>query len=349
MKMDGSSLDGKTVLVTGAAGFIGYHLAKELLASGVRVVGYDNVNDYYDVGLKNERLRLLEQAACTCGEFIFIRGDLADRPLLSSVFVQYHPQIVVSLAAQVGVRYSIENPDAYMNSNVMGFYNLLETCRHEKEGGGALEHLVYASSSSVYGSNEKVPYSVRDRVDTPVSLYAATKKSDELMAHVYSHLFGIPATGLRFFTVYGPFGRPDMAYFRFTDRLVRGERIQLYNNGDMYRDFTYVDDIVKGIVAVMQRPPRQNGQGVRCRIYNIGNSRPESLLHFVDVLEQCLLKEGLIDRPGTREFLPMQPGDVYRTYADVGELERDFGFKPATSLEDGLARYAGWYRGYYGR
>ena len=269
--------------------------------------------------------------------------------------MNYQPNIVVNLAAQAGVRYSIDNPDAYIESNLIGFYNILEACRHSYDAANAdadaaypgVEHLVYASSSSVYGSNEKVPYSTEDRVDNPVSLYAATKKSNELMAHAYSKLYGIPSTGLRFFTVYGPAGRPDMAYFKFTNKIVKGEKIQIYNYGDMKRDFTYIDDIVTGVRKVMERPPAENAQGVRYKVYNIGNHRPEDLLHFVEVLEQCLLEEGIIEKAAEKEFLPMQPGDVYQTYADTEELVRDFGFCPDTALEDGLRQFARWYKEYY--
>ena len=335
------NLNGKTILVTGAAGFIGSYLCKKLLDSikDVFVIGLDCITDYYDVSLKEERLSML----ASYGErFVFVKADISDAVVLQEIFKNYSPSVVVNLAAQAGVRYSITNPDAYIKSNIIGFYNIIEACRHNP-----VEHLVFASSSSVYGSNKKVPYSTDDKVDNPVSLYAATKKSNELIAHAYSKLYKIPCTGLRFFTVYGPMGRPDMAYFKFTDKLVKGEPIQIYNNGDMYRDFTYIDDIVTGIVNVMQKSPSETEDGAPYKIYNIGNNKPESLLHFVEILEQCLMKEGIIKEPGKKEFLPMQPGDVYQTYADVSDLERDFGFKPATSLEKGLSDFAGWYKKFY--
>ena len=336
----------KTILITGAAGFIGAFLAKALLEnnSGTKIIGYDNLNDYYDIKLKEERLRMLSAFE----NFVFVKGDLADRERLEEVFQKYHPNIVVNLAAQAGVRYSITNPEAYLESNFIGFFNILECCRHsnddEKEG---VEHLVYASSSSVYGLNKKVPYSTEDKVDNPVSLYAATKKSNELMAHAYSKLYGIPCTGLRFFTVYGPMGRPDMAYFGFTDKIVNGKKIQIFNHGDMYRDFTYIDDIVTGVINVMKKIPEANEDGVQYKVYNIGNNKPESLMHFVETLERCLMKEGIIKKPAEKEFLPMQPGDVYQTYADVSELEKDFGFKPSTKLEDGLTEFVKWYKHFY--
>ncbi|MBP3367050.1 MAG: GDP-mannose 4,6-dehydratase [Treponema sp.] len=335
------SLSNKTILVTGAAGFIGSFLAKHILdtVKDARVVGADCMTDYYDTSLKEERLRMLSEYG---SRFAFRRLDIADKVALNALFSEFKPSIVVNLAAQAGVRYSITNPESYIRSNIVGFFNILEACRHNP-----VEHLVFASSSSVYGTNRKVPYSTDDKVDNPVSLYAATKKSDELMAHAYCKLYQIPATGLRFFTVYGPAGRPDMAYFKFTDKLVRGEPIQIYNNGDMYRDFTYIDDIVTGITDVMQRTPDETEDGAPYKIYNIGNSRPESLMRFVETLEQCLIKEGIISAPGKKELLPMQPGDVYQTFADVSELERDFGFKPSTPLETGLARFASWYREFY--
>ena len=337
------SLENKTVLVTGAAGFIGSYLCKKLLASaeGVRVVGVDCLTDYYDVSLKHERLAMLQSFG---QRFFFVKGDIADWQFMDSLFAEHPFAVVVNLAAQAGVRYSIDNPGAYIHANVEGFFAVLECCRRHP-----VEHLVFASSSSVYGSNKKVPYSTDDKVDNPVSLYAATKKSNELFAHAYAKLYGIPCTGLRFFTVYGPMGRPDMAYFKFTDRLVKGEPIRIYNNGDMYRDFTYIDDIVEGIAAVMQKTPDLTEDGAPYKIYNIGNSRPESLLRFVETLERCLMAEGVISEPGKKELLPMQPGDVYQTYADVAELERDFGFKPSTPLETGLSRFAAWYRKRYGR
>lgn len=331
------------ILITGAAGFIGFFLAKRLLEEGFFVVGIDNMNAYYDVGLKEERLsELLGQEA-----FRFERADIADAGAVREIFQRVRPRIVVNLAAQAGVRYSITNPDSYITSNIVGFYNILEACRHSCDGAAKVEHLIYASSSSVYGQNRKVPYSTQDRVDNPVSLYAATKKSNELMAHAYSKLYDIPVTGLRFFTVYGPLGRPDMAYFGFTQKMVRQEPIQLFNYGDMYRDFTYIDDIVTGIRKVMENAPGPNGDGVRYRLYNIGSSSPVNLLHFVEVLEKCLMKAGVIDRPAQKEYLPMQPGDVYQTFADVTDLERDFGFCPSTPLEKGLEQFAEWYAAYY--
>lgn len=334
------SLENKTVFVTGAAGFIGSFLCRNLLENvpDVKIVGIDCITDYYDISLKNERLEMLSALK---KDFTFIKGDIADKPLLDSLFEKYKPTVVVNLAAQAGVRYSIDNPDAYIHSNMIGFYNILECCRHNP-----VEHLVFASSSSVYGSNKKVPYSTEDKVDNPVSLYAATKKSNELFAHAYSKLYKIPCTGLRFFTVYGPMGRPDMAYFKFTNKLVKGEPIQIYNNGDMYRDFTYVDDIVKGVRAVMQKSPEPTEDGAFYKIYNIGNSKPESLMRFVEILENCLIKEDIISSPGKKELLPMQPGDVYQTFADVTDLEKDFGFKPSTSLEQGLGAFAKWYKNY---
>lgn len=336
----------QTILITGAAGFIGSFLAKRVLeqSQDVKVVGYDNMNNYYDVRLKEERLQMLSGFE----NFIFIKGDLADKECLEKVFQTYKPQIVVNLAAQAGVRYSITNPEAYLESNLIGFFNILECCRHSYDNGAeGVKHLVYASSSSVYGLNKKVPYSTEDKVDNPVSLYAATKKSNELMAHAYSKLYGIPSTGLRFFTVYGPMGRPDMAYFGFTNKIVKGEKIQIFNHGDMYRDFTYIDDIVTGVINVMNKAPEKKKEGVRYKVYNIGNSKPESLMYFVETLEKCLMKEGVITSPAEKEFLPMQLGDVYQTYADVSDLEKDFGFKPSTKLEDGLSEFAKWYKQFY--
>ena len=333
-------LNGKTVLVTGAAGFIGSFLSERLLSDfeDIRVIGFDSVNDYYDIRLKESRLEKLQKHE----NFTFIKANLADKDKVNEVFCKYSPQIVVNLAAQAGVRYSITNPDAYIESNIIGFYNILEACRHSYDDGATpVEHLVYASSSSVYGNQQKTPFSTTDNVDHPISLYAATKKSDELMAYTYSHLYGIPATGLRFFTVYGPFGRPDMAYFKFTNKIRRGEAIQIYNNGDMYRDFTYVDDIVTGIEHMLCNPPKANEFGDRYKVYNIGNNKPEKLMHFIEVLEQA------IGKTAKKEFLPMQPGDVYQTYADVSELERDFDFKPATTIEEGLGKFAAWYKDYY--
>lgn len=332
------------VLITGAAGFIGYYLAKRLLNEKITVIGIDNLNDYYDVNLKNIRLELLKEYE----NFEFCKADISDAVRVKEIFERTCPDVVVNLAAQAGVRYSITNPDDYISSNIIGFYNILEACRHSyDEGKKGVEHLVFASSSSVYGANQKVPYSIDDKVDNPVSLYAATKKSNELMAHAYSKLYGIPCTGLRFFTVYGPMGRPDMAYFGFTDKMVKGKSIQIFNNGDMYRDFTYIDDIVTGITDVMKKTPEETECGAKYKVYNIGNNQPESLMYFVETLEKCLMKAGVIEQPAKKEFLPMQPGDVYQTYADVSELIHDFGFKPDTSLEQGLQRFADWYAEYY--
>lgn len=341
--MQNISLQNKTILVTGAAGFIGSYLSKKILESfdGAKVVGIDSITDYYDVNLKYERLKMLSSFG---DRFVFEKGDIADKSTVEKLFTEHKPTLVVNLAAQAGVRYSITNPDAYIHSNIIGFYNILESCRHH-----SVEHLVYASSSSVYGSNKKVPYSTTDKVDNPVSLYAATKKSNELFAHAYCKLYGIKATGLRFFTVYGPMGRPDMAYFKFTNKLVKGEPIQIYNNGDMYRDFTYIDDIVTGIVNVMQKTPELTEDGAAYKVYNIGNNKPSSLMNFVEILEKCLMDEGIIKEPGKKELLPMQPGDVYQTYADISDLEKDFGFKPSTTLETGLANFAKWYKTYYNK
>ena len=339
----------KIVLVTGASGFIGSNLAKRILTSepDTKVVGLDNMNDYYDVRIKEARLAELQRFE----NYTFIKGNLADKDLINSIFEQYHPNIVVNLGAQAGVRYSITNPDAYIESNMIGFYNILEACRHYP-----VEHLVYASSSSVYGSNKKVPYSTDDKVDNPVSLYAATKKSNELMAHAYSKLYNIPSTGLRFFTVYGPAGRPDMAYFGFTNKLVNGETIKIFNYGNCKRDFTYVDDIVEGVVRVMKRPPeKKNGEdGLPIppyAIYNIGNSNPENLLDFVQILSEELVRAGVLpsdyDFEAHKELVAMQPGDVPVTYADTSALERDFGFKPHTPLREGLRKFAEWYKEFY--
>ncbi|RGG49858.1 MULTISPECIES: NAD-dependent epimerase [unclassified Roseburia] len=325
-------LKGKIILVTGGAGFIGYHLSKQLLEYDCTVIGYDNLNDYYEVQLKYDRLKDLEGRE----GYTFIKGDLADKETLGKLFQEYSFDIVVNLGAQAGVRYSIDNPDAYISSNMIGFYNILECCRHYP-----VEHLVYASSSSVYGANKKVPFSVEDKVDYPVSLYAATKKSNELMAHCYSKLYGIPATGLRFFTVYGPFGRPDMAYFKFAKKIMAGETIQIYNNGDMMRDFTYIDDIVKGITNILPNPPAEIGTGARYKVYNIGNNKPEKLMDYIETLEKHLGREA------KKEFLPMQPGDVYQTYADVSDLMHDFDFKPSTSIDEGLGKFVTWFKEYY--
>ncbi|MBQ5999378.1 MAG: GDP-mannose 4,6-dehydratase [Treponema sp.] len=334
-------LSKKTILVTGAAGFIGSYLSKKLLETidSVKIIGIDCITDYYDTSLKDERLKMLSTFE---DRFEFIKEDISNMSAMQKIFAKYKPQIVVNLAAQAGVRYSITNPDAYIKSNIIGFYNILECCRHNP-----VEHLVFASSSSVYGSNKKVPYSTEDKVDNPVSLYAATKKSNELFAHAYCKLYKIPATGLRFFTVYGPIGRPDMAYFKFTNKLVKNEPIEIYNMGDMYRDFTYIDDIVTGIVSVMQKTPDETEDGAPYKIYNIGNNKPESLMRFVEILENCLIKEGIISEPGKKVLLPMQPGDVYQTYADVNDLQKDFNFKPSTPLEKGLENFAKWYKSYY--
>ncbi len=344
-------LDGARILVTGCAGFIGAALTERLVSeTSARVTGLDNMNDYYDVGIKEYRLSKIGKAALE-GSWEFVRGDIADRELVSSLFDGYRFDIVVNLAAQAGVRYSIDHPDVYMSSNVTGFYNILEACRSHP-----VKHLVFASSSSVYGSNAKIPYSTDDKTDTPVSLYAATKKSNELMSHAYAKLYDIPSTGLRFFTVYGPAGRPDMAYFSFTDKLIRGEKIKIFNYGNCRRDFTYVDDIVEGIVRVMERAPEkmtgEDGLPVPpYRIYNIGNSSPENLLDFVTVLGEELVRAGVLpddfDVDSRRELVPMQPGDVAVTYADTAPLERDFGFRPSTPLREGLRRFAEWYRDYY--
>lgn len=348
-------LDGKTVFVTGAAGFIGSNLAKRLLQCklNIRVVGVDNMNDYYDVRLKEERLKELSDYP----SFVFIKGDISEKATVDGIFNDYKPQIVVNLAAQAGVRYSISHPDAYISSNIIGFYNILEACRHSYDNGQLdVEHLIYASSSSVYGSNRKVPYSTEDKVDNPVSLYAATKKSNELMAHAYSKLYNIPSTGLRFFTVYGPAGRPDMAYFGFTDKLVKGETIKIFNYGNCKRDFTYIDDIVEGIVRVMRHAPERvtGADGLPVppyKVYNIGNSHPESLLDFVTILQEELVRAGVLppdyDFDAHKEFVPMQPGDVPVTFADTTPLEEDFGFKPSTPLREGLRRFAEWYGNFY--
>ena len=352
--MEKINLNGKTIFVTGAAGFIGSNLVKRLFkdVKDATIIGIDNMNDYYDVALKDFRLSVIsseaEKSQC---DYQFIKGDIADKAMIDSIFDKYRPQIVVNLAAQAGVRYSITNPDAYIQSNLIGFYNILEACRH-----WPVEHLVYASSSSVYGTNKKVPYSTDDKVDNPVSLYAATKKSNELMAHAYSKLYNIPSTGLRFFTVYGPAGRPDMAYFGFTNKLRKGETIQIFNFGNCMRDFTFVDDIVEGVVRIMQGAPekKQGDDGLPLppyAVYNIGNNQPENLLNFVDILQQELIRGRVLpadyDFEAHKQLVPMQPGDVPTTYADTSALERDFGFKPSTSLRDGLRAFAEWYADFY--
>ena len=345
-----TNFDGKTILITGAAGFIGAYLSKRVCEgnSNAKIIGFDSVNDYYDTSLKEYRLKQLESLP----NFEFVRGNLADKETVNAVFEKYHPEIVVNLAAQAGVRYSIENPDAYIESNLIGFYNILEACRHYP-----VEHLVYASSSSVYGGNKKVPFSVDDKVDNPVSLYAATKKSNELLAHAYSKLYNIPSTGLRFFTVYGPAGRPDMAYFGFTNKLIKGEKIQIYNFGNCKRDFTYIDDIVEGVIRVMGKAPEkiQGEDGLPLppyKVYNIGNSNPENLMDFVQILSEELVRARVLpedyDFEAHKELVPMQPGDVPITYADTTALFEDFGFKPATPLREGLRKFAEWYKEYYG-
>ena len=349
-------LKAKTVLVTGAAGFIGSNLCAKLLKEieGIKVIGIDSITDYYDIRIKEERLKGLGEY----DGFTFIKGNIADKTTIDELFAAYKPAVVVNLAAQAGVRYSITNPQSYIESNLIGFYNILEACRHSYDGGATgVEHLVYASSSSVYGSNKKVPYSTDDKVDNPVSLYAATKKSNELMAHAYSKLYDIPSTGLRFFTVYGPAGRPDMAYFGFTDKLVAGRTIQIFNYGNCKRDFTYVDDIVEGVVRVMRHAPERSkgADGLPVppyKVYNIGNNQPENLLDFVSILQEELVRAGVLpadyDFDAHKQLVPMQPGDVPVTYADTTPLEQDFGFKPATPLRTGLRAFAEWYKGYYG-
>ena len=348
-KKEATNMKKRTILITGAAGFIGSNLAKELIkTTNDKVIGLDNMNDYYDVSLKEYRLGEIEALG---GDFTFVRGSIADRDLVEGLFEQYGFNVVVNLAAQAGVRYSITNPDVYMESNIIGFYNILQACRHHP-----VEHLVYASSSSVYGSNKKVPYSTNDKVDNPVSLYAATKKSNELLAHAYSKLYDIPSTGLRFFTVYGPAGRPDMAYFSFTNKLIKGNTIEIFNYGNCKRDFTYVDDIVKGITLVMAKAPQKKtgDDGLPIppyKVYNIGNNHPENLLDFVQILSQELVAAGVLpqdyDFETHKKLVPMQPGDVPVTYADVSALEHDFGFKPSTSLRDGLRAFAQWYKEFY--
>ncbi len=324
----------KKVLITGAAGFIGYHLSQRLISQGIEVYGIDNMNDYYDVELKKMRLSKLQQNE----NFSFTEGDIADKEKVEGIFKSFRPDTVMNLAAQAGVRYSITNPDSYIKSNVIGFYNILECCRHYP-----VDHLVFASSSSVYGGNKKVPYSEADKVDNPISLYAATKKSDELLAYSYSHLYGIPATGLRFFTVYGPMGRPDMAYFGFAEKIMHGKKIDIYNNGNMLRDFTYIDDIVEGVTRILTHiPVPDDPTGAKYKIYNIGNHNPVRLMDFITVLEKA------IGREAEKNFMPMQPGDVYETYADVTELMKDVGFKPSTSIETGIQNFADWYlKDYY--
>ena len=348
-------MNNQVLFITGSAGFIGSNLARRLLAEqpDAAVIGIDNMNDYYDVRIKEARLAQLQKYP----NFTFIKADIADKAVVQVLFQIYQPDIVVNLAAQAGVRYSITNPDAYIDSNLTGFYNILEACRHSYDGGApGVQHLVYASSSSVYGSNKKVPYSTDDKVDNPVSLYAATKKSDELMAHAYAKLYNIPCTGLRFFTVYGPAGRPDMAYFGFTDKLCAGKTIQIFNYGHCKRDFTYIDDIVEGVCRVMQRPPeRKTGEdGLPVppyALYNIGNSNPENLLDFVQILSEELVRAGVLpsnyDFEAHKQLVPMQPGDVPITYADTSDLERDFGFRPHTPLREGLRKFAEWYKNFY--
>ena len=353
--MNNISLEGKTILVTGVAGFIGSNLCRDLFETvkDITIIGIDNMNDYYDVALKYARLEEISNY----DEFYFVKGSIADKAIITEIFEKYKPQIVVNLAAQAGVRYSISNPDAYIESNLIGFYNILEACRHSYDNGEmGVEHLVYASSSSVYGSNEKVPYSIDDKVDHPVSLYAATKKSNELMAHAYSKLYNIPSTGLRFFTVYGPAGRPDMAYFSFTNKLLSGDKIQIFNYGNCKRDFTYIDDIVKGVIRVMKgAPDKKKGEdGVPIppyAVYNIGNNQPENLMDFVNILQEELIRAGVLpkdyDFESHKELVPMQAGDVPATCADIDALEQDFGFKPSTSLREGLRMFAEWYRDFY--
>lgn len=328
----------KKYFITGAAGFIGFFLSKRLLDAGACVIGLDNLNDYYDPGLKQARLEILK----TYPSFTFLKKDISVQEDVMAIFEKHRPEIVVNLAAQAGVRYSIEHPEKYMQSNIMGFYNILEACRHYP-----VEHLLYASSSSVYGANKKIPFSVEDQVDHPVSLYAATKKSNELMAYCYSKLYGIPATGLRFFTVYGPMGRPDMAYFSFTRKILNGEVISIFNHGDMKRDFTYVDDIVTGIVHMLGSAPKEDADGVRYKVYNIGNNKPENLLTFIECLEKALSTVYGQEIVAKKEFLPMQPGDVPCTYADVADLMHDFDFKPDTTIEQGLQKFAEWYHEFY--
>lgn len=355
MEKQFNSLDKAIILITGAAGFIGAALVKRLCTENpkAKVIGLDSVNNYYDISLKEYRLNEIIQLP----NFTFIKGNIADKKLVDDIFIKYQPQIVVNLAAQAGVRYSLINPDVYMEANIMGFYNILEACRHSYEKGKkGVEHLVYASSSSLYGANRKIPYALEDKADNPVSLYAATKKSNELFAHAYSWLYGIPSTGLRFFTVYGPVGRPDMAYFSFTNKLLKGEKIKIFNYGNCRRDFTYIDDIVEGVIRVMKGAPKK-GKGADglpippYALYNIGNNHPESLLDFVQILQEELVQAGLLPKDYNfeehKELVPMQPGDVPITYADTSELERDFGFKPKTSLREGLHKFIAWYKDFY--
>lgn len=361
MKQPNVKLNGKTILITGASGFIGANLALKLLGSqySIHIVGIDNMNDYYDVNIKKYRLKQIEELIkkSSLSKWTFIEGTIADKGFLDAIFKKYQPSIVINLAAQAGVRYSITNPDVYIESNLIGFYNILEACRHSyDEENVGVEHLVYASSSSVYGSNQKIPYSIDDKVDNPVSLYAATKKSNELLAHAYSKLYNIPSTGLRFFTVYGPAGRPDMAYFGFTNKLRAGEKIQIFNYGNCKRDFTYIDDIVEGVERVLQVAPQkvmgEDGLPIPpYAIYNIGNNQPESLLEFVEILQEELIKAEVLptsyDFENHKKLVPMQPGDVAITYADTSALERDFNFKPSTNLRDGLRKFAEWYKEFY--
>lgn len=329
----------KKILITGAAGFIGFHVAKKLLEENkyAQIIGLDNMNDYYDPSLKRSRLEILKKY----DNFIFIEEDLSNKVVIDKLFNDYKPSIVLNLAAQAGVRYSITNPEAYISSNIIGFFNILEACRNTLNTENPVKHLVYASSSSVYGLNKTIPFSTDDNVDSPVSLYAATKKSNELMAHAYTHLYNLPTTGLRFFTVYGPFGRPDMAYFKFTNKIYKGEAVDIYNNGDMWRDFTYIDDIVEAVTKILVVPPKDNVNGDKYKVYNIGNNKPEKIMDYFKALENAL---GVKMK---KNFLPMQPGDVYQTYANVDELIKDFDFKPNTSIEDGLNSFAIWYKEYY--
>lgn len=359
--MEKNILQNKTIFVTGTIGFIGFNLVLNLFktVSRIHIIGIDNISDYYDVSIKEWRLAEIEKYAKKYqgSAWTFIKGSIADKKLIDKIFEEYKPDIVVNLAAQAGVRYSITNPDAYIESNLIGFYNILEACRHSYDNGKkGVDHLVYASSSSVYGSNKKIPYSTDDKVDNPVSLYAATKKSNELMAHAYSKLYNIPSTGLRFFTVYGPAGRPDMAYFGFTNKLRNNETIKIFNYGNCKRDFTYIDDIVEGVIRVMKKPPeKKNGEdGLPIppyAVYNIGNNKPENLLEFVDILQQELIRAKVLpedyDFEAHKELVPMQPGDVPVTYADTSALERDFGYKPSTDLRDGLRKFAQWYKEFY--